>query len=187
MPNSRSGILETSLILDNPVLYIFGGLPGTGKSTLASAIARERGAVYLRIDTVEQALRNAGISAYGEGYLVAYALAEENLRLGNNVVADSVNPLPRTRAAWRNVAGNAAVSCVEIEVICSDIREHQSRVESRSTDISGLKLPTWQGVQERVYEPWTSDHITMDTAGRTVGESMRALMTELQRHEMGAR
>lgn len=34
------------------------------------------------------------------GYCVAYALAEENVRLGRSVVADSVNPLNLTRDAW---------------------------------------------------------------------------------------
>ena len=40
-------------------LYIFAGLPGTGKSELSQNLARERRAVYLRIDTIEQALRDS--------------------------------------------------------------------------------------------------------------------------------
>ncbi|MFC6648449.1 AAA family ATPase [Paenibacillus rhizoplanae] len=42
-------------------LYIFGGLPGTGKSTLASALASELRAPYLRVDVVE-AWRNVAES-----------------------------------------------------------------------------------------------------------------------------
>jgi predicted kinase len=38
------------------MLIIFGGLPGVGKTTLAKAVAREWEAVYLRVDTIEQAL-----------------------------------------------------------------------------------------------------------------------------------
>jgi len=61
------------------MLIVFGGLPGTGKTTLARAFAQERLATYLRIDTIEQALRSSDVLA-GDvgpaGYIVAYALAE---------------------------------------------------------------------------------------------------------------
>ncbi len=36
-----------------PTLYIFSGLPGAGKTTLAKQLANQVGAFYLRIDTVE--------------------------------------------------------------------------------------------------------------------------------------
>jgi predicted kinase len=90
---------------DEIMLIIFGGLPGIGKTTLAKAAAREREAVYSRVDTIEQALRFSE-TLQGEdgpaGYLVlvAYRLAEENLRIGRTVVADSVIPLNITRDTW---------------------------------------------------------------------------------------
>lgn len=40
------------------MLYIFAGLPGSGKSTLAKKLAQKLGATYLRIDTIEQGLRD---------------------------------------------------------------------------------------------------------------------------------
>lgn len=39
-------------------LFIFAGLPATGKTTLARQLARHLNAVHLRIDTIEQALRD---------------------------------------------------------------------------------------------------------------------------------
>ena len=41
-----------------PVLVVLGGLPGVGKSSIAHALLSQWPAVYLRIDTIEQALRD---------------------------------------------------------------------------------------------------------------------------------
>src|SRR5215472_7650985 len=95
------------------LLIVLSGLPGTGKSTIARTIAGASGATYVRIDTIEQALRSSG-AVSGEmgphGYVVAYAVAEDNLRLGRDVIADSVNPIAVTREAWRQVASRAGAA-----------------------------------------------------------------------------
>ena len=165
-----------------PMLIIFGGLPGTGKTAIAQQLARELGAVYLRIDSMEQAIRDTGVvskSLDDAGYRVGYAVAEDNLRLGNTVVADSVNPLRLTRDAWTSVADRARAKAIEVEVTCSDPAQHRNRVETRRTDIKGLRLPTWQEVVLREYEPWERDHIVIDTASRSVAESVRDLRERL--------
>ena len=121
------------------VLIPLCGLPAVGKSTLAMALARRIGAVDLRIDTIEQAMRNAGLTVSGpEVYLAAGDLAEDNLRIGHTVLVDSVNPVAVTRNYWHEIAPRMKVALVEIEVVCSDKREHCRRVESRITDIPGL-------------------------------------------------
>ncbi len=98
-----------------PVLYIFAGLPGSGKSTLSQRIAQELAAVYLRIDTIEQGLRElCSIEVQGEGYRLAYRIAADNLRLGRSVVADSCNPIELTRREWEQVARDAGADFVNI-------------------------------------------------------------------------
>jgi predicted kinase len=85
-----------------PMLVVFAGLPGSGKSTIARRLASITGAVWLRIDSIEQAIRDSGVvpgSLNDAGYRAAYAVAEDNLRLGRDVIGDSVNPWMLTRNA----------------------------------------------------------------------------------------
>ena len=99
------------------MLLIFGGLPAVGKTAIATGLAQGINAVHLRIDSIEQSLRNSNVTISGpEGYVVAYVIAEDNLRLGRTVIADSVNPVEVTRAAWRRVSQRAGKRCIEIEI-----------------------------------------------------------------------
>ncbi|MEM1229789.1 MAG: AAA family ATPase [Pseudomonadota bacterium] len=163
------------------MLLVLAGLPASGKSTLARGIARALGATCLRIDSIEQALRDASqIDVQVEGYAAAYAIAADNLALGLTVVADSVNPINVTRAAWRAVGQAAAVPVVELEVICSDRDEHRRRVESRATDVPNLVLPAWQDVIHRDYEPWDRARIVIDTAGESSSESLARALSQIR-------
>ncbi|AQT94837.1 AAA family ATPase [Pseudomonas azotoformans] len=149
------------------MLIVFSGLPGTGKTTIARELARQTGAVYLRIDVIEQAIRKADVLAGdvgASGYGVANALALSNLQVGHTVVADCVNPVRESREAWKAVAAAAKVVLLDILVTCSDREEHQRRVETRTGDIPGLIPPTWQSVLAHEYEAWESGPLEIDTA-----------------------
>jgi predicted kinase len=167
------------------MLIVLGGLPATGKTTIARVLSRRVRGTHLRIDTIEQALRSSGIlqgDIGAGGYLVAYALAEDMLRLDQVVIADAVNPLAMTREAWRAVAQRAEVSVMQVEIVRSDLADHRHHVETRVSDISGLPLPTWADVTNRAYDPWTEPHLVVDTSGRTVDQSVSEIMAALQRY-----
>lgn len=166
-----------------PILYVFSGLPGSGKSTLASLLAQKLSCTYLRIDVIEQGLRDlCSFDVKGEGYRLAYRIAADNLRLGLDVIADCCNPWNLTRKEWENVAKKEQVSCINIEVSCSDVIEHRRRVEGRTTDIEGLKLPSWAEILSRDYQPWENRTVVhVDTAGLTIEESFDLLLFKLQK------
>jgi predicted kinase len=160
-------------------LVILSGLPGVGKTTIARALGVALSAVHVRIDSIEQALRNAGLTVDEHGYRVAYAVAEDNLRLGRTVIADCVNPWPLTRREWQAVASRAAARAISVELVCSDIEEHKRRVESRSPDIDRHRVPTWSEVMAHDYRPWDSDRLVVDTARLDVPQSVQAIVSAI--------
>lgn len=155
------------------LLIVMGGLPGTGKTSVSKELSLRLGAVYLRIDTIEQVLlREDGLKVGNEGYLVAYAIAEDNLKSSNIVIADSVNPIPITREAWHSVAQKSGANIVEIEVVCSDKDEHRRRVEARKADIPGHKMPAWDEIINREYHPWQTKQLTIDTSTQNIADAV---------------
>jgi predicted kinase len=138
------------------MLIVFAGQPGTGKTTIARALSGRVRGVHLRIDTIEDALRAAGHAVGEAGYVVAYALAEDMLRLGQVVIADGVNPVAATRQAWRAVAQRTGVPIVEIEVV-------RTGAAARAD-----------------YEPWDRQPVVIDTTGRTADQSLAEAVGALQ-------
>ncbi|RUQ85155.1 adenylyl-sulfate kinase [Legionella septentrionalis] len=163
------------------MLIVFGGLPGTGKTTISKEIAKILKAVYLRVDTIEQTIKNSKKGLIGpEGYLISYAVAKENLQLGLSVVADSVNPIEITRNDWREIANSIGIKSLEVEIICSDLVEHQKRIETRVSDIQGHKLPTWDEVKMRDYEKWDSATLCIDTTQCSPEEAIRVIIAHIE-------
>ena len=149
-----------------------------GKTTLSQRLAQAVNAVHLRIDTIEQGLRDlCGIQVDGQGYRLAHRVASDNLLLGLNVVADSCNPIELTRREWEQVAQEANSKFVNIEIVCSNLAEHQRRVETQRSAIPDLGQPAWTDVVDREYDAWTVDRIVVDTAGKTEDESLRELLS----------
>lgn len=164
------------------MLFIFSGLPASGKSTIAKKLAQKISSVYLRVDTIEQVLRanNPSTKEIGpEGYFVLYELAQENLKLGANVITDSVNDLRLIRNRYRDIAMSLHCPYIEIEVCCSDAQQHQNRVKERITDIPGLISPTWESIINRPYESWDREHLILDTATLSPDQSVEKILSTI--------
>jgi predicted kinase len=163
------------------ILFILSGLPASGKSTLSALIVKEFVAAYLRIDTIEQGLRDlCNFEVQGEGYRLAYRLASDNLRLGKNVVADSCNPINITRKEWEEVAKENDCIFINVEILCSNKEEHRKRVETRKSGVKGLKLPNWNEVESREYHTWERERIIVDTSNKSIDESFGELKEKIK-------
>jgi predicted kinase len=133
---------------------VVAGRAGTGKTTLARALARDLAAAYVRVDAIETALAAVRGSAVTgpDGYAVAHLVARSNLELGRNVVVDAVCPAPESRSAWG--AGDGQVEVVVLETVLPDGAEHRRRVEDRKPDLAGQRVPTWADVEDDGYVRW---------------------------------
>lgn len=153
-----------------PCLIVVTGRPGTGKTTLSKALARELSATYLRIDAVETALQvtvgEDGIGDLGPtrlddvgpaGYVIVHRLATSNLELGQDVVVDAVCPVPESRRGWADTAAAADARLVIFETMLLDAAEHRRRVRRRQPDMPGQEVPSWDQVTAARWIPWQSD------------------------------
>lgn len=164
------------------MLLIFAGLPGVGKTTLSQSVAERISATYLRIDRIEDAIAASSLKIHSveeAGYLVGYAIAEDNLKNRRTVVADSVNPIELTRSAWLQVAVRAECKAVEIEIVCTDRAEHKRRVEQRYANFPKERWPTWQAVVDRDYDTWTRDRLVVDTVEVSVRDCVDKIVRKL--------
>jgi predicted kinase len=148
------------------MLVVLGGLPGTGKTTIARRLSERLGAAHIRVDSITAAMSRAGIEreqpAGLASYLIAEAVAEECLMAGTAVVIDAVSPVEAARRQWRDLAARTGAVLRAVELVCPDENEHRRRLETRPDDLAGDR-PSWADVASREYEPWHEPRLVVDT------------------------
>jgi predicted kinase len=149
-------------------LVVVGGLPGTGKSTLAEALAVALDATVFAKDPIEASLWRSGIGTEQGSWQAAEdlltTLAGEQLRRGRGAILDTVARKEISRATWRELAATHDTRFALIECVCSDERVHESRLHGRVRGIPGWYEVQWADVvsAKQRWVPWTDDRLVLD-------------------------
>jgi predicted kinase len=167
---------------------VFTGLPGTGKSSLAEAVARELGIPVFAKDWLEATLIRCELRPANHerglgsaGYQLLTTLAERQLRLGQSVILDSVASTLSIRAEWRRLAQTYHAKWRVIECLCSDEAMQRERLKVRQRNIPGWHELDWSEV-ERVkayYAPWAEERLILD-AVQPLAENIAAALRYLR-------
>lgn len=167
-------------------LVMVGGLPGTGKSTVASGLAAARGWSVVRSDEMRSRLPNAGAVGFERGrysreatQTVYRALLEKGHELlvrGHSVVLDASWIDADWRGRARRVADSAKSDLIELCCVSSPGEADQRivRRQGRHNDLSEATPEVREAMSAKM-DPWPSARL-IDTSGATPSESVnRAL------------
>ena len=152
-------------------LIVFSGLPSTGKSTLAEAVAKVLGIPVFAKDWLEATLIRSELIASDQnkplgsaGYQLLTTLAERQFMLGQSVILDSVASTQSIRDTWRQLAEQYSADYRVIECICSDESLHRLRLNERQRNIPGWHELEWSEVErvKQYYVPWEEERLVLD-------------------------
>jgi uncharacterized protein len=160
-------------------LVLVGGLPGTGKSTLAAALADATGWSVLRSDEVRKDIAGLGhstaaVAAPGEGlyrpqltdatYDTLLERARTALELGESVILDASWSAARHRQAADAVAEATASDLVELRCVVpfevADLRIRHRLARGRGPSDA---TPAVAAAMADRFEPWPTA-VVLDTA-----------------------
>jgi predicted kinase len=162
-------------------LIVLSGLPGTGKTEVAEALAALLRAPVFAKDWVEASLLESGVVAREQlgliGYTLLTTLARRQLALGQSAVLDSVASTTSIRAMWLELAREYEAAWFVIECVCSDERVHRERLSHRHRGIPGWPELEWSEV-ERVrsyFAPWSEERLVLDSMAPVSDNVARAV------------
>jgi aminoglycoside phosphotransferase family enzyme/predicted kinase len=151
-------------------LVVVGGLPGTGKTTVAAGLGERLGWPVLRSDEIRKQLAgldplSRAAAAYGEGlyapavseatYTALFAQARTLLARGESVVVDA----SFSRAGWREATAALAAECrADLTELCCVLPPEEATARVRRRAASGRDAsdatPSVATAMATAFEPW---------------------------------
>ena len=174
-----------------PVVVAIGGLQGTGKSTLARALApglgRAPGALVLRSDEIRKRLHGVApevplpAAAYAEAvsrrvFRALAAAAREAAAAGQAVIADATFLDPRYRRALARAAGAVPFVGLWLEAPLASL---EARLDARRGDASDATATVLRASSKRHRAPRSWTRIDAIVAGAAL-EQARARLARVQ-------
>lgn len=183
--------------VERPGLVLVGGLPGTGKSTLARGLAGQASFHVIRSDTVRKELaglapRESAEAAFGSGiyteewsdrtYGACLERARRRLFRGERVIVDASFHREERRRAFLE-AGRRHGARVLL-LICDAAPEIvRGRMAARGEDASDADWSVYRGMTDRWESPCEATArvtATIPTGAEEVGASVRQALEELR-------
>lgn len=164
------------------VLVVMTGMPCSGKSSVARAVARLAPAAYLSVDPVHDSLRSFGVEEWdpiGESsYAVVRRLAVVQLKVGVSAVVDAVNPFESIRSDYQELALEQRAECILVHAVCADEDLHRRRVEARHAEGNPVD---WAEIerQARYYEIPAQVDVIVD-AGNPLDDNVAEVLERIR-------
>ena len=146
-------------------LVLTGGLPGTGKSTLAARLAGAHPFVVLRSDEVRESRPDRYAPACVDAtYDELLRRAEELLGLGESVIVDATWSSAARRARAREVGARTASDVVELRCeVAADVARARIRRRLATGGDASEATPEVADAMAASFDPWPGAHIVETT------------------------
>lgn len=171
--------------VEEPVLVILSGLPGSGKTTFAAKLSPVMPALVVETDYIRKMLYSEPTYSGQENrfvHLVSRSLMRYYLRSGRSVIADATNLAEWHRQMLRRLAESCRVASIVVQTIAP---EHviAARLQNRSShgrrdDFSDADWRVYQMLSAQV-ESIRGPHQRVDTT-RDLDKSVKRILRAIQ-------